>query len=443
MRRCTTAFLILLLVAFSIAQRLPRRGALGIALTPIPKEIRGNLKDGEGALAKQVFPGLTGDKAGVKAGDIILRVNGKAATATNLPGFVRTLKVGQVVHFDLIREKAPLHVAAALVEKPRDPGTDAYSVQYAEVDTQAGRMRTIITNPKSEGRHPGLMFIQGYTPISYDFPLTAKGLDAPILFDFAKSGFVTMRVEKPGVGDSEGGPIEKVDYYTELDIYRQALKQLKALPNVNPADVFIFGHSMGGAFGPMVAAEIPVKGLLMYGIVSRTWHEYLLDTARYQGLLSGTSYADVDEQVREAGRILEMVFQDRKSPSEVIREHPEWKKNVEDTFPGGLFNGRPASFWGQLENANFASFWSKCNAPVLSVWGESDFVSYKLDHQLVADIVNSVHPGWGTFAALPNSDHLMATWPSQSDSLKHFGSGDFNPAIIQLMRDWVARISSS
>ena len=27
-----------------------------------------------------------------------------------------------------------------------------------------------------------------------------------MLADFAKSGFVTIRVEKPGVGDSEGGP---------------------------------------------------------------------------------------------------------------------------------------------------------------------------------------------------------------------------------------------
>ncbi len=44
---------------------------------------------------------------------------------------------------------------------------------------------------------------------------------------------------------------------------------------------------MGGAFGPMIAAENPVKGLAVYGVAARTWFEYLLDTLRYQGLVAG------------------------------------------------------------------------------------------------------------------------------------------------------------
>jgi uncharacterized protein len=53
------------------------------------------------------------------------------------------------------------------------------------------------------------MFIQGFAPLSYDFTLEGSTgdvttLDGPILFEFANSGFVTLRVEKPGVGDSEG-----------------------------------------------------------------------------------------------------------------------------------------------------------------------------------------------------------------------------------------------
>lgn len=61
---------------------------------------------------------------------------------------------------------------------------------------------------------------------------------------------MTLRIEKPGVGDSEGGPFAELDFTTELDIYRQALKQLKEQPEVDAEHVFIFGHSMGGAFGP-------------------------------------------------------------------------------------------------------------------------------------------------------------------------------------------------
>jgi hypothetical protein len=43
------------------------------------------------------------------------------------------------------------------------------------------------------------------------------------LNEFAKSDYVTVQVEKPGIGDSEGGPFADLDFATELDAYRQAL----------------------------------------------------------------------------------------------------------------------------------------------------------------------------------------------------------------------------
>ena len=38
-----------------------------------------------------------------------------------------------------------------------------------------------------------------------------------------------MMVDKPGCGDSEGGPWPEIDFYTELDGYRQGLKALKGV----------------------------------------------------------------------------------------------------------------------------------------------------------------------------------------------------------------------
>jgi pimeloyl-ACP methyl ester carboxylesterase len=52
------------------------------------------------------------------------------------------------------------------------------------------------------------------------------------------------------------------------------------IKEVDSGNVFIFGHSMGGAFGPMIAVEDQVKGLVVYGVAARTWFEYILDTVR-------------------------------------------------------------------------------------------------------------------------------------------------------------------
>jgi pimeloyl-ACP methyl ester carboxylesterase len=429
---------------------LPRRGALGLPLSPVPADQREKLrlKPTEGLVAGTPLPGLTADRAGIKPGDIIVSINEKQVGPGLISNVVREIATGAPMKIKVLREGKPLELSAAMVEKPRDPGNENFEVTYTHVVSNGHRMRTIISKPKKAGKHPALMFIQGFSPVSYDFTLaTSTGdvssLDGPILYDFANSGFVTLRIEKPGVGDSEGGPFPGMDYTTELDIYRQALKQLKAHEAVDADNVFIFGHSMGGAFGPMIAAENPVKGLAIYGAAARTWFEYLMDTIRYQGLVGGGTFENADEIARLGAQLMALVFLENKAPAEVKVSHPKLAGLVDEFFPGGLFNGKSLDFWRQLAQTNFASYWAKCNAHVLAVKGQADFVVYEADHKLIADIVNRAKPGYGKFLIAPNSDHLFHDFPSEQESMKNFQRGKFNPAFTKIMKDWIKEVMSS
>ncbi len=73
-----------------------------------------------------------------------------------------------------------------------------------------------------------MFLIQGIGLASIDNPVGPLSSYKTIIDDFTRHGFVTLRVDKPGCGDSEGGPARDVDFDTELDGYRQALKMLKA-----------------------------------------------------------------------------------------------------------------------------------------------------------------------------------------------------------------------
>ena len=92
---------------------------------------------------------------------------------------------------------------------------------------------------------------------------------------------------------------------------------------------------------------------------------------------------------------------------------------------------------------NFAAYWAKCNAHVLAVRGASDFVTYDADHKLIADVVNSVHPGWGKSAVLPDSDHLFHNFATEQESLKNFQRGKFNPAFAKMMKDWIDAVMTA
>jgi len=429
---------------------LPRRGALGVPLSPVTADMAASLKlpKGEGLVTGVPTVNLTAANAGIKAGDVITRINDRAAIPAGLGAWVRTLEIGKPVAFKVLREGKPLELSAPLTEKPRDPGNKNFTVEYGFITSHGQRMRTIITRPTKPGKHPGLFFIQGFSPVSYDYTLaTATGdvatIDGPILFDMANSNYVTMRVEKPGVGDSEGGPFETMDFRTESDIYVQALKQLRDTPGVDLDNVFIFGHSMGGSFGPMVACEVPVKGLIVYGCAGRTWFEYLMDTIRYQGLVGGQSFVEADEEARKGAQIMALAMIEKKSAAEIKVMHPELTALVDAYFPNGMFNGKTLDFWRQLNEINFPEYWVKSNAHVLAVRGESDFVTYDVDHKLIADIVNRARPGQGKFMVVPNSDHLFHNFPTEQASMKNFQRGKFNNDFAGVMKKWIEKVMKS
>jgi pimeloyl-ACP methyl ester carboxylesterase len=433
----------------TLEQPLPRRGALGLGFSALPRKQaeKAGLARGEGLIANAPTPGLTAEKIGFEAGDVVLRFNGAAVSTGTIGAAIRATPAGSQVEFEILRKEAPLKLRGELLEKPRDPGNENYEVVYSHVTNNGQRMRTILTRPRKPGPHPGFMFIQGFSPVSYDFVLaTAKGdvatIDGPLLHRIANSGYVTIRVEKPGVGDSEGGPFAELNYQDEIGIYREALAQLKATAGVDVNNVFLFGHSMGAAFGPMIAADNPVKGIAVYGGAARTWFEYLLDTLRYQGLVAGESFESSDEKVRHGARVMARVMLEAESPESVKAELPELAALVDSLFPGGRFNDKTLDFWRQLNEINFAEYWNKLDCHVLAVKGASDFVVYEADHKLIADIVNRRNPGRAKFVIALNCDHLLHAFATEPESLRNFQRGEYSDSFEKLLVEWMAEVRS-
>ena len=74
-----------------------------------------------GALIRRVRGGSPADRAGIAARDVITSVDGKPVESmAALVIQLRSRRPGQVVRVGLIRDKQPLTVTAALVERPRD-----------------------------------------------------------------------------------------------------------------------------------------------------------------------------------------------------------------------------------------------------------------------------------------------------------------------------------
>jgi hypothetical protein len=198
---------------------------LGFSPVPADQTKLHKLDEGVGILATDVIPEKSAANAGIEKGDIVIAIDNKPLKFSETPARVRELESGKNFNVTVIRKGEKVELSGTVFEKPRDPGNSHYEVLYRHITSNGKRMRTIITRPRKEGKYPGFMFIQGFSPVSYDFTLEgSRGdvttINGPLLYEFANSNFVTIRVEKPGVGDSEGGPFADLDFTTELDIYQ-------------------------------------------------------------------------------------------------------------------------------------------------------------------------------------------------------------------------------
>jgi len=426
-----------------------KRGAFfGAKVGQVPDEVRDQLKldQGTGIAVEAVIAGSTAEAAGFKSGDVLVAMDGvKIPGAGEFVQLIGGLKGGASVTIEFRRGDALRKEKVTLRGRPFEK-SDAYEIVYDSVLTRAGRLRTILTRPKGDGKHPALFLIQGIGLFSIDNPIGPLSAYRTIVDDFARRGYVTLRVDKPGCGDSEGGPPRDVDFDTELDGYRQALKMLKARSDVDAGSVFIFGHSMGGVMAPLLAADLPVRGIIVYGTITRTWTEYMLDNTRRQMELADADPSAIDREMRTDAALLTYLYAEKMAPKDIALRYPHLRERLGQTITDDRYYvDRSLTFFRQLADKNLGAAWESFGGYALAIWGRADFVSNEDDHALIARILNRDHPGHGTFLAFDGIDHGFNRAASRRESFERGQSGqngEFNPAVLEVCRAWVEKTAA-
>ncbi|HYD46386.1 MAG TPA: CocE/NonD family hydrolase, partial [Phenylobacterium sp.] len=162
--------------------------------------------------------------------------------------------------------------------------------EYGVVRTQDGaRLRSIVTRPAgATGRLPAIYYVQ---PLSCD---TVEAVEAGGWSEMLKrlateSGRAFIRVEKSGVGDSQGPTCRALDYETELAHHGEAAEQLARHPWVDGGKVVLYGASMGARMAPALAAKRPYQGVVVWGGGGATWFQRQVEFQRRAHSAKGLS----------------------------------------------------------------------------------------------------------------------------------------------------------
>jgi len=414
---------------------LPRRaGPLGVMIDPAVRER---------AVVREVLPDSTASAAGVRAGDILKSIAGKPiADVQALREVTAGLRSGQSVALEVERDGASITMQLALTSATEK--IEGSAVRYGSVEVPRGyRLRTIASVPEKkdrarDGRLPAFLYVQGIVCDSIDRPLRTDAYDTRLVHAMAAQGFVTMRVDKPGLGDSEGPPCSEIGLQEELEGYQAALSALAAMPEVDPKRVYVFGHSMGGVLAPYLAKDGLVRGSIVYGTVARTWFEYELENVRRQTELSGASPAEVSEALQQQAKTSAMVLIEKKTFGDVWERWPELRQPSQGVmFDETHMSTRHVRFFHELQDLNLAKAWMESRGAALALWGEYDWVCAREDHERIADIVNQREDGAGAVLTMPKADHAFTTHSAFLGSRMSMGEGTWDQNLPRRIIEWI------
>jgi pimeloyl-ACP methyl ester carboxylesterase len=279
-------------------------------------------------------------------------------------------------------------------------------VQYGWVNNSAGqKLRTFVTKPKNAAGEVPLIFFVGWLSCdSMEYPdaNTSDGFGILLRRLIDESGYATVRMDKPGVGESQGD-CSNADFKSEISGWQAAFDSIVKYDFIDPGKIIVLGMSNGGGFSPMAAQGRPVRGYVSAGSWGRTWYEHMIDLERRRLLEAGKSPAEVNSSVKEFIDFYNLYLMKGFTPGQVMAQHPEWKSLWYDA-PNGQY-GRPAAFYQQLQELNLGELWEKVPVPVLVIRGSADNIMSRADAEAIARTVNQAHPGNARYEQIENMTH--------------------------------------
>lgn len=417
---------------FCVSQDLKRRPFLGVQLDKITEDVKRimELPNEKGVLISGVIANSTAEKAGFLKSDVLLKIND---IETNVPAeavkLVSTYRGGEEFKYELLRNKKIITGKSVFKEIAKEHYANI-DMEYTATKSMVGIQRLIVSKPKTNKKNPTVVFIGGIGCYSLDNPLDTTRNETQLLNALTRAGFVCVRAEKPGLGDNSNcKPCAEVSFKEELDGYVNAVKTIKKYNYVDSNNIYIIGHSMGGVFAPMVAEKTTIKGIIAYGTIGSNFMEYLLKTRRTIAEAYGWNPVETDDYIKEVCECCSYYFIDKLTTQKAAEKKEVCKEYL------SVFDYRSRVYNDELYSFNFPGLWKNYKGKALLLWGKSDYVASKEDHEILTQTVNYYNPGNATFKIVENSTHGMDYAPNFKEA--ETNPGKFNKAVVIEILNWL------
>ena len=306
----------------------------------------------------------------------------------------------------------------------------AYAVEgaYAEREVIVGEgewaLPGTLTLPAGDGRSAAVVLVHGSGPNDRDETLGPNKMFKDLALGLASKGVAVLRYDKRTLVHRV-----KLDGVTQFTVKEEttddalaAVALLRALPQIDPARIFVAGHSLGGMVAPRIAAADPkIAGLIIMAGAVRPLELAILDQFQYLASADGTISTEEQKAIDEAHQTVAAVA----------------ALTAADAASGRYIVGAPVSYWLDLRGIDPPAEAAKLPQRLLVLQGGRDYQVTVADFERWQAALKP-RPA-AEFRLYPPLNHLFLPGSGPSLPAEYYTPGHVPVEVINDIVEWIRR----
>jgi dienelactone hydrolase len=337
---------------------------------------------------------------------------------------------GKIVSFTV----SPVGAAAQQANATYEPPPYAQPERFHEEEVQIGHGEWVLPGtlslPQGDGPFAGVALVHGSGPQDRDETLPPNKPFRDLAWGLASQGIAVLRYEKRTRAYT--ARLKHVDTLTvkeeTIDDALEAVALLRARPEIDPQQVFVLGHSLGGFLAPRIGAADPqIRGLIILAGSARPFEDVLLDQMTYVLSLSVPDPAAREQQLAALKQQVALVKDPTRLPTAAASDLP--------------FNVPPA-YWIDLNAYHPEQMAQTLKQPMLFLLGESDYQVTREDFAIWQTALGD--RGDVQFILYPGLSHIFAPVEGggKATPATYTVPGHVAEAVVNEIGSWIKRHAS-
>jgi dienelactone hydrolase len=287
---------------------------------------------------------------------------------------------------------------------------DSFSAIEVTVGDDAWKLPGTLTIPKGAGPFPALVLVHGSGPNDRDESVGGAKVFRDLAEGLASRGIAVLRYEKRTrqyPQQCAADPAFTMNQETVEDAVRAAAL-LRKQARIDPARVYVLGHSQGGYLAPRIMRQDPkIAGFIVMAGNVRPLEESIVDQMEYLASLKGNLTAEDQAKLAE------------------IKKNPFAGMNLPAPYLADLKGYRP-----DLEAKSL-------HTPMLILQGERDYQVTMKDFDLWKSALGSRSNV--TFRTYPKLNHLFIAGEGKSRPEEYQAPAHVDEQVVADIANWILR----